>query len=153
MQLAIGGKILLKPTFIISGFIVLLATLIGGLRPILGLRIIPDTLYIDHAKNLTFKNGEIIKVDNIQELTVHEIGVNESHMQYYEILLNKTPNNISTRKRKSLVLVEPYNIKNFFSTRSDFLNHLKKLGLSESKIIQGEGSLKTILGFRNRFKK
>ena len=153
MQLVIGGKILLKPTFIISGFIVLLSTLIGGLRPILGLRILPDTLYVDHAKNLTFKNGENIDIDSIEEIIIHEIGVSASHMQYYEMLLNKTPNTISTRKRKSLVLIEPYNIKHFFSTRSDFLNHLKSLGLSESKITQGEGNLKTTLGFRNRFKK
>ncbi|NVK03793.1 MAG: hypothetical protein HWD92_03175 [Flavobacteriia bacterium] len=122
-----------------------------GLRPILGLRIVPDTLYIVN-NNLILKNGEEIDLDNVKSVDVHEIGAAQSHFVYYEITLKKSPKLLDHRKRKSLVVVEPYSIRDFFRIRLDFLGHLTELGMSEGKIKWNKMKTKHILGFRDKFK-
>ena len=147
-----NGNQFIKPLLALNLLFVPLATLFGGLRPILGLRIVPDTLYIDRNK-LTFKNGEEIDIENIESVNVHQIGAAQSHLLYYEMTLRENPKFLMNRKRKSLVMVEPYDIRHFFQTRLDFLGHLTELGLTEKKIEWNEMKTKHILGFREKFKK
>lgn len=152
MSLIIGGRLVYIPIIIISGLITIISTLFGGLSPIMNLRVLPDVLYIEQNE-LKFRNGERLNIDEIKHLIIHRIGFGEFEMQYYKILLIDTPNNTINRKRKSLVIVEPFHIKYLISISSEFINHLKALGLCESKIKNGDSNVKTILGFRNRFKK
>ena len=84
---------------------------------------------------------------------MHQTGWAESHLLYNEIILNKVPKTSKSKDRKSLVVVEPYNIGHILQTRLDLLRHLEKLGLSESKIQWNEMKSKHILGFREKFKK
>lgn len=151
MSLIIGGRLVYIPIIIISGLITIISTLFAGLAPILNLRVIPDVLYIDQNE-LKFRNGERLNIDEIKHLIMHRIGFGEFESHYYEVLLNNSPNNI-TRKRKSIVIVERYHIKNLIFISYEFLNHLKTLGLCESKIKNGDSNVKTRLGFRNKFKK
>ena len=141
-----------KPILAINFVIVPFAILFIGLRPILGLRIIPDTLFIKKNK-ITLENGEIILIENITSIEVHQIGAVQSHLLYYEMILKEIPKSIKIRKRKSLVIVEPYNIKYLFDTRVDFLQHIIDLGFPEEKINWKEVKTKHIFGFREKFKK
>jgi hypothetical protein len=47
----------------------------------------------------------------------------------------KEPAILKNKKRKSLILIEPYNIKYIFQTRNDLIDKLIKSGLDERKII------------------
>ena len=147
-----NDKQFIKPILAINLLIIPFSILFLGLRPILGLRIIPDTLFINKNK-LTLENEEVILIENIISIEVHQIGAAQSHLLYYEIILKEIPKSIKIRKRKSLVIVEPYNIKYLFDTRVDFLQHLIDLGFPEEKINWKEVKTKHIFGFREKFKK
>jgi hypothetical protein len=45
----------------------------------------------------------------------------------------KEPAILKNKKRKSLILIEPYNIKYIFQTRNDLIDKLIKSGLDERK--------------------
>lgn len=131
-------------------FFVPIITLFIGLRPVLGLLTVPDVLYIQ-GNQLLLKNEEEIKVEDIKCVYIHQIGAAQSHLLYYEMTLKKIPISISSRKRKSLIMVEPYNLKYLFQTRLDFLDCLTELGLSEDKINYSEVRLKHMF-IRDNFK-
>ena len=140
----------LEFVLVINILLVPIITLFIGLRPVLGLLTVPDVLYI-RENQLLLKNEEEIKVEDIKCLYIHQIGVAQSHLLYYEMILNETPVLIKSRKRKSLVMVEPYNLKYIFQTRLDILDQLIVLGLSEEKVVWQEVRLKHFF-IRDKFK-
>jgi len=147
-----NGSSLLENIIVFNLILIPITVLFIGLRPILGLRTSVDTLYVSDNK-LILGKSEIIKIENIDSVEVHQIGAAESHLLYYEIILKKPPTILKIKDRKSLVAVEPYNIRHILQTRLDVLRHLTRLGLSEDKIQWNEMKTKHILGFREKFKK
>ena len=147
------GKSMLAPILAINGLFIPIITIFIGLRPVVGLFVIPDTLYIDNRKRIYLNNREEIKIENIAKIDVKQIGAAQSHLIYYELTLNDLPKRLQKRKRKSLIIIEPYNIKHIFQTRLDFLSLMADYGLSEEKIEWNEMKMKHILGIRDKFKK
>lgn len=129
-----------------------MSTVFIGLKPLIGLYSSVDTLYIDQFNNLAFKTGEIIDIENIETVNVHQVGSVGSRMKYYEILTIELPRMIMFRKRKSMVIVEPYDIRNIFQSRTDFLTHLIERGLPKEKIHWKKLKIKHLFGFREKFK-
>jgi hypothetical protein len=152
IQYAINGSLDLIATSILVSLIVFISTIFGGLQPIYTLRVIPDTIYLKNNQ-LAFKDGEILNVDDIEAVFVNRIGFSEWESLYYEINLKNTPNYISKRQRKSLIIVEPYKIKHYMQLREDFLGHLKMCGLENDKIKRTPQTFNSFLGFRNKLKK
>ncbi len=128
-------------------------TLFIGLRPILSLFAIPDTLYINDNRQIVTKELEVITNDNIQTLEINQIGAGSGHLVYYEMTFKKEPTILKNKKRKSLILIEPYNIKYIFQTRTDLIDKLIKSGLDERKIKMKPIKTKHFWGIRDKFKK
>ncbi len=147
------GKPLLKPLLAINGLFVPLITLFIGLRPIFSLFTIPDTLYINDKGQLLTRDSEVVSLDNIQTLEINEVGATKSHLIYYEMTFNKAPNVLRNKKRKSLILTEPYNIKYIFQSRTDLVDRLIDLGLAEDKIKTKQYRIRHFFGIRDKFKK
>jgi hypothetical protein len=122
-----------------------------GLRPVLGLFRIPDTLYLDD-KNLCREDGEIIDIPNIACLTVNIIGLGAGELQYYELELKTPLPNTRGKKRQSIVLVERYDLRNLLQSKSDILTIFKSAGLDQNLIRQKQVKWYHALGIRDRFK-
>ena len=147
------GKALLTPIIALNGLFVPLITIFIGLRPVLSLFVKPDTIYIDNNNRLFLKNNEQIYIEHIEKINVKQIGVAQSHLIYYEIILNVLPNILHNKKRKSLIVVEPYKIRHIFQTRLDFISIVMDLGLKEEKIVWDEWKWKHMFGIRDKFNK
>lgn len=145
-------KLMLTPILVINGLFVPIITIFIGLRPVVSLFVIPDTLFVDNRNRIYLNNREEIKIENIEKIDVKQIGAAQSHMIYYELTLNDLPKKLQKRKRKSLVIIEPYNIKHTFRTRLDFLSLMADFGLNEEKIYWNEVKTRHIFGIRDKFK-
>ncbi len=99
------------------------------------------------------KELEVITNDNIQTLEINQIGAGSGHLVYYEMTFKKEPTILKNKKRKSLILIEPYNIKYIFQTRTDLIDKLIKSGLDERKIKMKPIKTKHFWGIRDKFKK
>ena len=53
---------------------------------------------------------------------------------YYEIYFKETPTFLLKKNRKYLIVSEPYNFRNFFSTKLDFFSIVVNLGLDKNKV-------------------
>lgn len=149
--LFLEGGIKLKGLLAVNLLFIPVASIFIGLRPILGLFVVPDTLYRKGEK-LLLRNSEEIEIKNIKKVYVHRIGFGSNATLYYQINLKESPELIVHRKRKFLVAVEPYRIQNLFQERTDLLNHFYELGLAEGKVQWQKKELKQILGFGQKFK-
>jgi hypothetical protein len=130
-----------------------LTTFFVGLRPVISLFTLPDILFLNDSGQLTLKNGDIIKIDNIKSLEVNQVGFGQGHLVYYELTFFEKPINWNKRKRSSLILTERYNIKYIFQTRTDFIDKLIDLGFSEKAIQWKQGKTKYLFGIRDKFQK
>jgi len=135
------------------GIFLPILTLFIGFRPILSLFTVPDTLYINEKGQLITTELEIISLKNIESLEINQVGAGSGHLLYYEIICNKPPTVLRNKKRKSLILIEPYNIKYIFQTRTDFVDRLIEIGLEENKINNKPYKTKNFFGLRDKFKK
>ena len=72
-------------------------------------------------------------------------------MIYYEIIFNKTPTFLVNKKRQSLILTEPYNIRHIFQSRKDIENTFREIGLPPYKIKNKRQKTIHFLGFRDKF--
>jgi hypothetical protein len=146
------GKSMLTPILAINGLFVPIITIFIGLRPVISLFVIPDTLHVDKRNRIYLNNREEIEIETIAEINVKQIGVAQSHLIYYELILRDLPESLQKRKRKSLIVLEPYNIKHTFQTRLDFLSLIADCGLSEDKIQWDEVKIKHMFGMRDKFR-
>jgi len=147
------GESMIKPWLAINGLFVPIITFFIGLRPVLSLFTLPDTLFLNEGGQLTIRNGDIIKTDNIKSLEINQVGFGQGHLVYYELTFFEKPISWNNRKRSSLILTERYNIKYIFQTRTDFIDKLIDLGLSEKAIQWKQGKTKHLFGIRDRFQK
>ena len=147
------GKPIIKPLLAINGLFVPIVTLFIGLRPVLSLFTIPDTLYINDKGQIVTKELEVITNDKIQNLEINQVGAGSGHLIYYEMTFNKELSILKNKKRKSLILIEPYNIKYIFQTRTDLIDKLIDLGLDERKVKSKSYKTKHFFGIRDKFKK
>ena len=147
------GESIVKPLLAINGLFVPIITFFIGLRPVLSLFTIPDTLFLNESGQLTRSNGEVIRTDNIKSIDINQLGLGQGHLIYYELIFFEKPVNWNNRKRSSLILTERYNIKYIFQTRTDFIDKLIDLGLSEKTIRWKQGKTKHLFGIRDRFQK
>lgn len=147
------GESLTMPLLAINGFFVPIITFFVGLRPVLGLFAIPDTLYINAQGQLITSTAEVITMEDIDRLEICQVGAGAGHLIYYEMTLKKIPSILKGRKRKSLVMTERYNIKHLFQTRTDLIDKLVCLGLDEKKVSARPYSIKGFWGIRDKFKK
>jgi hypothetical protein len=147
------GKPITEPLLAINGLVVPIITLFIGLRPILSLFTIPDTLYIDYKGQIVTKEWEVITNDEIHTLEINQVGAGSGHLIYYEMTFNKEPSILKNKKRKSLILIEPYNLKYLFQTRTDLIDKLIDSGLDEIKVKFKPFKAKHFLGIRDKFKK
>jgi len=130
----------------------ILITLIIGSRPILGLFTIPDTLYLVNNK-IELETGELIEPKVIKAVWVKSTGTGPREVSYYEIELTELKTAVLIKNRKTLIAVEPYDIKYPLRKNRNFIKILKGLGLEEDKIFYSKQSWNSILGFRDKFKK
>ena len=130
-----------------------LTTIFVGLRPVLSLFTFPDTLFLNDSGQLKLRNGDVIKLANIKSLEINQVGFGQGHLLYYELTFFEKPISWNNRKRSSLILTERYNIKYIFQTRTDFIDKLIDLGLSEKAIKWKPEKTKHLFGIRDRFKK
>ena len=135
------------------GFALPIITLFIGLRPILSLFTLPDTLFVNDTGLLMTSESEIITVENISTLEINQVGAGSGYLIYYEMTFIKLPTILKNKKRKSLILIEPYNIKYIFQLRTDFIDRLIELGLEENKIKIKPYKTKNFFGIRDKFKK
>ena len=147
------GEPMIKPLLAINGLFVPIITIFIGLRPILSLFAIPDTLYINDNRQIVTKELEVITNDNIQTLEINQIGAGSGHLVYYEMTFNKEPTILKNKTRKSLILIEPYNIKYIFQTRTDMIDKLINSGLDDRKIKMKPIKTKHFWGIRDKFTK
>lgn len=147
------GKPLLEPLLAINGLVVPITTLFIGLRPILSLFTIPDTLYINDKGQIVTKESEVITNNKIQSLEINQVGAGSGHLIYYEMTFNNELSILKNKKRKSLILIEPYNIKYIFQTRTDLIDKLIDSGLDERKVTSKPYKTKHFFGIRDKFKK
>lgn len=153
IQIFSQNKPFIQPLISINIFAILIPTFFIGLRPILSLFTIPDTLYVNHKGQLVTKESEVITHDKIQALEINQVGAGSGHLIYYKMTFNKVPSILKNKKRKSLILIEPYNIKHIFQTRTDLIDKLIDLGLDERKVKSKPFKTKHIWGIRDKFKK
>ena len=135
------------------GFALPIITLFIGLRPILSLFTLPDTLFVNDTGLLITSESEIITVENISTLEINQVGAGSGYLIYYEMTFIKLPTILKNKKRKSLILIEPYNIKYIFQSRTDFIDKLIEIGLEENKIKNKPYKTKNFFGIRDNFKK
>lgn len=147
------GKPIIKPLLAINGLFVPIITFFIGLRPILSLFTIPDTLFINNKGQLMTGDLEIITPEDIKSLELNRIGFGSGHLIYYEMTFYKTLNVLKNKKRKSLIVTEPYNMKYIFQSRTDFVDKLINIGLEENKIKTNPYKTRHFFGLRDRFKK
>ncbi|NQY66755.1 MAG: hypothetical protein HRT72_03410 [Flavobacteriales bacterium] len=84
---------------------------------------------------LCLNSGEVIEIDNINSVWIHECGAGSTLVPFFEITLNIKPKSIKDRKRKSLVMTPRYNIRNFYTTSgSDFIDELINLGVKKNVV-------------------
>lgn len=121
-----------------------------GLRPIMGLFAIPNTLYLKHDK-LCLQNGEYIDIQDIKTLWIKKIGFGANELKYYEIELTESKALSRKNKRKSILTVERYNILYIFRYNTSLINILIDLGLKPKQIENSKIKLKHLLGIRDRF--
>ena len=136
-------KDILILSFIITGII--------GARPLLSLLTIPDTLYLKGGK-LWFSDVDFIDVNDIKTVWIKRIGAGSRAFKYYEIEMTKLPTIFFLKNRKSIVVVERYNIKYIFREYNGLIKTLEGLGLDTNKIVKSEVKLKHLFGIRDRFK-
>ncbi len=67
------------------GFTLPLITFVIGLRPILSLFTIPDTLFINKNGQLMTENLQIIAPENIKTFELNPIGFGPGYLIYYEM--------------------------------------------------------------------
>jgi hypothetical protein len=147
------GESMIKPLLAINGLFVPIITFFIGLRPVLSLFTFPDTLLLNESGQLTISKGDIIKTENIKSLEINQVGFGQGHLVYYELTFFEKPVSWNNRKRSSLILTERYNIKYIFQTRTDLIDKLVDLGLSEKRIQGKQGNIKNLFGIRDRFQK
>ncbi len=147
------GKPMLTPLIVLNCFVIPITAIFIGLRPMLALFTIPDTLYVDDRNRIYHSNGTEIKAENITQIEIKQIGSGKSHMLYYEISLNEIPNSLIHRRRKSLIVSEKYDIRYIFRTKANLIEKYKELGIQEEKITWSDYSWKNFWGFRDKFKK
>src|SRR5690554_8156503 len=58
------GKSMLAPILAINGLLITIITIFIGLRPVVGLFVIPDTLDIDKSKRTYLNKREEFKIEN-----------------------------------------------------------------------------------------
>jgi hypothetical protein len=138
--------------FGIYGFGIPVISIFIGFRPILSLFTVPDTLFLNQNGQLLTSDSEIIKIEDIQSLEINQVGAAAGHLIYYELTLYKTPDVLKKKKRNSLILTEPYNIKYIFQSRTDLIDKLTQLGVEVKKIKYKPYSTRHFFGVRNKFK-
>ncbi|GGG30670.1 hypothetical protein [Pontibacter amylolyticus] len=138
--------------FGIYGFVLPVISFFIGLRPVLSLFTVPDTLFINEKGQLITSDSEIIKIEDIQTLEINQVGAGSGHLVYYELTLNKAPNVLKKKKRNSLILTEPYSIKYIFQTRTDLISQITELGVEVNKIKNKPYNTRYFFGIRDKFK-
>lgn len=139
-----------KSLLAINLLFVPIGTLFIGLRPVLNLFIVPDTLYKGEDGNLYVGNGRELEISNIKEVRIREKGRATYHLYFYEIKLKRNKQ-LTKGKRKSLIVTEPYNVRYWNDKRIDFPKFLLEMGLSENCIKTHDKMLKYRLGIREAF--
>ncbi len=138
---------IIKDTLILSCIV----SGIIGARPLLSLLAIPDTLYLKDGK-LWFSDGDSIDINDVKTVLIKRIGAGSRAFKYYEIEMTKLPTIFYLKNRKSIVVVERYNIKYLFREYDGLIKTLEGLGLDTNKRVKSEVKLKHLLGIRDRFK-
>ncbi len=148
-----SGDHFFTPFLVVNLFLTPIVTIFYGLGPILLLRTVPDTLYIWNKKTLCFKNKEAIPIQNIESVHVHLIGWGKSRLTYYEIVFKVIPERMKNKRRKTIIAVPAYDIRNIFQMEEKFLGNLKDIGLEEKKIQWEKRTPKNAFLVRDKFKK
>ena len=105
------GKPIIKPLLAINGLFVPIVTLFIGLRPVLSLFTIPDTLYINDKGQIVTKELEVITNDKIQILEINQVGAGSGHLIYYEMTFNKELSILKNNLFKVITILQSQNDK------------------------------------------
>ncbi len=130
-------------------------TIIIGLRPVIGLKFFPNTLYITKNEKINIDRQNNINLTDIKSVKVKQLGFATSHIFIYEITLDTIPESLKKylKDEKTIICTERYYLKNIFGTKTIFLNELLKLGLKEKKIEWRETTIEDVIGFKYKSNK